>query len=67
MDKSAASFCRQVAAGFPDVFCSFYSVKNPKIAKYSMTTKAIEKNKHRFGILRILEISRCMFDQVQKQ
>jgi hypothetical protein len=43
VEKSAASFCRQVAAGFPDVFCSFYSVKNPKIANNSTTTEAREK------------------------
>jgi hypothetical protein len=30
--KSAASFCRQVAALVPAVFCNFYFVKNPKIA-----------------------------------
>jgi hypothetical protein len=52
--KSAASFCRQVAAWFPDMFCNFYVVKNHKIAKNSAMTKAGEK-KHRFGILRILE------------
>jgi hypothetical protein len=31
-------------------------VNNNKIAKKSKTTKAREKDKHRFGILRILEI-----------
>jgi len=41
--KSAASFCRQVAAWFPDMFCNFYLVKNHKIAKNSTTTKAREK------------------------
>jgi hypothetical protein len=55
--KSAASFCRQMAAWFPDLFCNFYLVKNHKIAINSTTTKAGEKiNKHRFVILRILEI-----------
>jgi hypothetical protein len=39
----------------PDMFSNFL-VKNPKIAKNSTTTKAREKNKHRFGILRIVEI-----------
>ncbi len=29
-DKSAACFCRQVAAWVPDVFCSFYFAKNKK-------------------------------------
>jgi hypothetical protein len=43
MGKSAASFCCQVAAWFPDLFCSFYFEKNHKIAKNSTTTKAIEK------------------------
>jgi hypothetical protein len=54
--KSAASFCRQVATWVPDMFCNFYFVKNHKIAKKSTTTKAIEKNYRRFGILRILEL-----------
>jgi hypothetical protein len=31
--KSAASFCHQVAAWFPDMFCNFYLMKNHKIAK----------------------------------
>jgi len=41
--KSAASFCRQVAAWLPDMFCNFYLVKNHKMAKTSTTTKATEK------------------------
>jgi hypothetical protein len=41
--KSAASFCHQVAAWFPDTFCNFYLVKNHKIAKNSATIKAKEK------------------------
>ncbi len=54
--ESAVSFCWQVAALFPDMFCNFYLVKSHKIAKNSTATKAREKkNKHRFGILRILE------------
>jgi hypothetical protein len=32
-----------VAAWFPDVFCSFYFVKNHKNANNSTTTKAREK------------------------
>jgi hypothetical protein len=32
---SAASFCRQVAALVPDMFYSFYLVKNQKIANNS--------------------------------
>jgi hypothetical protein len=52
--KSAASFCRQVAAWFPDMFCNFYLVKNNTTAKNSTATKAREKNKYRFKILRIL-------------
>ncbi len=30
---SAASFCPQVAAWVPDMFCNFYLLKNRKIAK----------------------------------
>jgi hypothetical protein len=41
--KSAGSFCRQVAAWVPDMFCNFYLVKNDKIANNSTTTKAREK------------------------
>jgi hypothetical protein len=44
-----------VAAWLPDMFYNFYLVKNHKIAINSTTTKAREKNKHRFGNLRILE------------
>jgi hypothetical protein len=54
--KSAASFCCQVAAGFPDIFYNFYMVKHHKIAKYSMTTTKAREKKYRFGILRILGI-----------
>jgi hypothetical protein len=43
-DKSAASFCRQVAAWVPDMFCSFYLAKNHKNAQILMNTKATEKN-----------------------
>jgi hypothetical protein len=41
--KSAASFCHQVAAWFPDMFRNFYLAKNNKVAKNSTTTKAREK------------------------
>ncbi len=40
---SAASFCCQVAALVPEMFSSFYLVKNHKIANKSTTTKAREK------------------------
>jgi hypothetical protein len=49
-DKSAASFCCQLAAWFSDMFGSFYLLKNRKIANNSATTEA------RFGIFIILEI-----------
>jgi hypothetical protein len=39
-EKSPASFCHQMAARFPDMFCNFYLVKNHEIAKNSTTTKA---------------------------
>jgi hypothetical protein len=38
--KSAASFCRQVAALVSDMFYSFYLVENHKIANNSATTKS---------------------------
>jgi hypothetical protein len=41
--KSAASYCCQVAAWFPYMFCNFYLVKNHEIAKTSTTPKAREK------------------------
>jgi hypothetical protein len=44
-----------LVTGFSAMFCNFYLMKYHKIAKNSTTTKAREKNKHRFGILRILE------------
>ncbi len=43
-----------------DVFLNFYFVKNHKIAIESTTTK-LDKNKHTFGILRLLEIFWNMF------
>jgi hypothetical protein len=42
-DKSAASFCHQVAAWLSDMFCNFYLVKNHKIPNNLTTTKAREK------------------------
>jgi hypothetical protein len=42
-EGSAASFCHQLEALFPDMFCNFYLVKNHKIAKNSTTIKAREK------------------------
>jgi hypothetical protein len=52
--KSVASFYRQVAAWVPDMFCSFYLVKNHKISKNSSTTKAREKISTDLGSLEIL-------------
>jgi len=40
--KSPASFYRQVAAWFSDMFCNFYLVKICKIAKNSTVAKARE-------------------------
>ncbi len=53
--KSAVSFCCQVAGLLPDMFFNFYLVKNHKIANKSATTETTEKNKHTFGIHRMLE------------
>ncbi len=39
-DKSAASFCYQVAAWVLDMFCNFSIAKNHKIVNNSTTTKA---------------------------
>jgi hypothetical protein len=41
--RSAAIFCRQVAALFPDMIRNFYLMKNHKIAKNSTATKARER------------------------
>ncbi len=41
--KLAPSFCRQVAAWFPDTFCNFYPMKNHKDGKNSTATKGREK------------------------
>jgi hypothetical protein len=44
-NKSAASFCCQVAAWIPDMFCDFYLVKNQKIVTNDSTTpEAIDIN-----------------------
>ena len=42
-NNSAASFCCQVAAWVPDMFCYFYLVKNHKVATNSATIIAREK------------------------
>ncbi len=60
-----ASFCCQVAAWVPDMFCNFYLVKNHKIAKNSTTSKAREKNKYRFGIFRIFYVRLTKFKNNQ--
>jgi len=39
-------------------------MKKYKIAKYSTTAKAREKNKESFGILRILYKIFCRFDEI---
>jgi hypothetical protein len=44
-----------VAAWILDMFCNFYFMINDKTADNSTNTKARGKNKHRFGILIILE------------
>jgi hypothetical protein len=49
-----------VAALVPAMFCNFYFVKNKKIGDNSATTKAREKNRHIFGILRIKKIDACL-------
>jgi hypothetical protein len=46
---------KNMALGFAVMFCNFHSVKNHKTANNLATTEAIEKNKHRFGILVIFE------------
>jgi hypothetical protein len=40
LNVSAASFCCQVAAWVPDMFCNFYFAKNYKIANNSTTADA---------------------------
>jgi hypothetical protein len=40
---SAASFCHQVAALIPGMFCNFHLAKNHKFANNSATTEAGEK------------------------
>ncbi len=41
--QSGVTFCRQVAAWFPDMFSNFHLLKNHKIVKNSTNTKAREK------------------------
>jgi hypothetical protein len=49
-----------------DMLRNSYFVKNLKIYANSTTTEAREKNKHRFGILGILEIFWCMLNLIKK-
>ncbi len=48
----------------PDMFRNFYLLKNDKDGYNPETTEAREKNKHRLGILGILE-NKCMFDIIE--
>ncbi len=63
--KSAASFCRQVAEWFTDMFCNFYLVKNHKIAKNSTTTKAREKLSKVLESLEFFDVSLTKFKNSQ--
>ncbi len=45
----------------PQYACNVYLLKNHKIANNSTTNEAWEKNKHRFGILGILQNFKCRF------
>ncbi len=58
-DKSAASFCCQVATWVPDIVFNFYFVKNHKIANNSSTK--VRENKLRFGILIIFYVCLAKF------
>ncbi len=57
-DKSAHGICHQVAAWVPEMFWGFI---NWKMTVLLITQKPLklEKNKHRFAILRIIEIFWC--------
>ncbi len=61
---SVASFCYQVPALIPDMFCNFYSVKNHKIATNSATTKAREKMSPHLESLEFYKTFWGMFDQI---
>jgi hypothetical protein len=41
--KSAASFCCQVAAWLPDMFCNIYLIKNINISKNQQLLKLEKK------------------------
>jgi hypothetical protein len=41
--KSPASFCHQVAAWFPEMFCNFHLVKNHRTAKTQQPLKVAKK------------------------
>ncbi len=65
---SAASFCHQVAALVPAMFCNLPLVKNYKNAHNSATTEAKEKNKHIFDVfdvcLTIFENYQILFHRI---
>ncbi len=50
--KSVASFCCHLVKWFPNMFCK---LKKKSQFCYNSATPKLEKNKHRFGILKILE------------
>jgi hypothetical protein len=58
----AASFCPQVAASVPDMFCNFYLVKNHKIANSSTTTVASKRMSAYLESIEFYDIFWCMFD-----
>ncbi len=62
MGSSAASFCRQVAALVPDMcFANFMLLKTSKLLLTQQPLK-LDKNKHRFGILRIFDVFLTIFE-----
>jgi hypothetical protein len=62
---SAASFCHQMAALVPDMFCNFYFVKNPKIVNNSVSTEAREKITTYLDSLEFFDVSLTNFENYQ--
>jgi hypothetical protein len=55
-NKSASSFCHQVAAWVPNIFTTLIWQKMAKLLITQQPLKLEKKSKHRFGILRNLDI-----------
>ncbi len=56
-----------MSAWVPDLFYNFYLKENNKKMLKTQQPWKLEKNKHQFGIVKILELFKSIFDKTKKQ